>query len=578
MPIKNATIFLRSSRHGIIWPLVAAIGVYAAVFAIQLSEILRLTQGHQLYPLDDVYIHAAIAKNLLLHHVYGITQFGFSFPSSSILWPFVLVLAFAIVGVKAWVPLALNFLFSIVYLLFADHLLRILATSISPRMRFACLLLLVLGVPLIGLSFEGMEHVLHALSILLLLCCYLRTQVCRTAVSQVLLALSAAFAVSLRYESLFAVFLVTILLAWRRKWFGAAVVGTFAIIPVVAFGIFSHLHGSTFLPAPLLLKTSPSTQTSLLTAARNLFSVYSLLSGISVSFITATAFLVYLVRRPTIETQHLRDLFAVLFGTFILHAQLAHFGWLFRYEAYLLATTLVLVFAAVALLLDQARPVVQAMRQQWLSVGLVAILALAFAGRGESMLRGIPRDARAIYEQQYQTARFLATFYPGQVVGLNDIGAPDFYADIRCVDLLGLASSDVARLRRNGRFAREAVAQIATQRGIRVAALYPGLFAGQIPDSWIPVSTLLVGDLPGKVQLGERKVTFYATNQTEAAELAQQIQRFRPQLPSGVQVTDPNAPESTEAIASVPQRKDPVRGGRFLAWFHAGVDGLNNFP
>ena len=257
MSVNNATTFISRSRREVTLPLGGAIAIYAGVFAIQLCEILRLTQGHQLYPLDDVYIHAAVAKNLLLHHVYGISPFGFSFPSSSILWPFILTAAFAVVGVKAWVPLALNFLFSIVYLVFADHVLRSLADSISPRMRFVCLLLLVLGMPLVGLTFEGMEHVLHSFSILLLLYCYNRTQICPTARWRVLLPLSAVFAVGLRYESLFAVFMITLLLAWHREWLTALVVGMFAMVPVVAFGLFSLLHGSTFLPLPLLLKTSP---------------------------------------------------------------------------------------------------------------------------------------------------------------------------------------------------------------------------------------------------------------------------------------------------------------------------------
>jgi hypothetical protein len=556
------------------WPLWTTILLYAGVFAIQLFEVFRVTQGQQLYPLDDVYIHAAVAKNLLLHHIYGVTSFRYSFPSSSILWPFIVALGFALVGVRAWVPLALNVLFSILFLAFADRLLKVLAPSISPRLRFACLFLLVLGVPLVGLTFEGMEHVLQALAILLLLYCYHRCQAYRTATWWALLALFAAFAVSVRYESLFSVLVIALLLVWRRQWAGAIAVGSCALVPVVAFGIFAIRHGSTFLPAPLLLKTSSSTQTSAFTAARNLFSSYAMLSGISVCFLTSMGVLLYLVCRPAKRTRPLRDLFVILFGTFLLHAQLAQFGWLFRYEAYLLATTVVLSCAALAILLDQPNALSSISGHRW-KVGSTALLAVALAGRAESMLRGVPRNARAIYEQQYQTARFLAAFYPGQVVGLNDIGAPDFYTDIRCVDLLGLASSDVAQLRRSGQFSRQSVADLAQQRGIRIAALYPGMFAGRIPDTWIPVSTLVVTD-PGKVQLGERKVTLYATNGAEATELGRHLQQFRSQLPSGVLMEDPNSPQPREAKVESPSRMVPSQGGKLIAWFHASVDGLNN--
>ncbi len=560
------------------WPLWTSIGLYAGVFALQLFQISQLTHGRQLYPLDDVYIHAAVAKNLLLHHVYGVTSYRSSFPSSSILWPFILALGFALVGVKAWVPLALNFLFSILCLWFADHLLKVLASSISPRLRFACLLLLVLGVPLVGLSFEGMEHVLQVIAILLLLYCYDRWRAYRTRGAGALLALSAAFAVGVRYESLFIVLLITLLLAWRREWALAIVVGGCSLIPVFAFGAFSLLHGSTFLPSPLLLKTSSSMQTSAFTAVRNLFSPYAVLSGISACFVCSAAWLFYFLRRRGRQTSSLPDLLLILVGTFVLHAQLAQFGWLFRYEAYLLATTVVLVGAALA---DPGIPrlgpwLASWMRSRWWKAGFIAVLAVAFGGRGASMLRGVPKNARAIYEQQYQTARFLAAFYPGQVVGLNDIGAPDFFADIRCVDLYGLASSDVANLRRKGEFTSQAVADLADRHGIRIAALYPGLFAGLIPGSWIPVSTLVVRDLPGKVQLGERRVTLYATNRAEADELSRHLQQFRSQLPSGVQVTAPNMAEPTEAKANPPKRSVASQGGKLVAWFRAGLDGLNS--
>src|ERR1700761_6673461 len=134
------------------WPLATAIALYGLVFVLQLQMIVSYTGGRQLYPLDDVYIHAAVAKNLLLHHVYGISPGHFSFPSSSILWPFILVAAFALVGIKAYVPLALNALFALLYLALADRFMRVLSNTILPGTRFCSLVLLVLGVPLVGLS------------------------------------------------------------------------------------------------------------------------------------------------------------------------------------------------------------------------------------------------------------------------------------------------------------------------------------------------------------------------------------------------------------------------------------------
>ncbi len=47
-------------------------------------------------------------------------------------------------------------------------------------------------------------------------------------------------------------------------------------------------------------------------------------------------------------------------------------------------------------------------------------------------------------------ALFLKDFYAGNVVAANDMGAINYIADIRCLDLYGLASMEVADLKRAG--------------------------------------------------------------------------------------------------------------------------------
>ena len=52
-----------------------------------------------------------------------------------------------------------------------------------------------------------------------------------------------------------------------------------------------------------------------------------------------------------------------------------------------------------------------------------------------------------IYQQQIQMARFIGRYYPGATIAANDIGAINYFNDIRCLDLEGLASMPVATIK-----------------------------------------------------------------------------------------------------------------------------------
>src|SRR5262245_18537055 len=60
------------------------------VFGAELGAILVLNEGHLVYNLDDPYIHLALAENIARGQ-YGVNLEEVSAPSSSILWPLLLV-------------------------------------------------------------------------------------------------------------------------------------------------------------------------------------------------------------------------------------------------------------------------------------------------------------------------------------------------------------------------------------------------------------------------------------------------------------------------------------------------------
>ena len=74
---------------------------------------------HFVYPLDDAYIGMAIAKNLALHGVWGVSRYGFTSADSSLLFPLLMAAVYRIAGVNEVAPLAISWLAAV-----AVHLCR----------------------------------------------------------------------------------------------------------------------------------------------------------------------------------------------------------------------------------------------------------------------------------------------------------------------------------------------------------------------------------------------------------------------------------------------------------------------
>src|SRR6185436_5620763 len=100
-------------------------------------------------------------------------------------------------------------------------------------------------------------------------------------------------------------------------------------------------------------------------------------------------------------------------------------------------------------------------RPAWLPAALASAAALVCAVRGVRAHLETPGAVANIYEQQIQMGRFLARFYPGQGVAANDIGAICFLADLRVLDLWGLASRDVAEAKLTGTYSTARIGELA---------------------------------------------------------------------------------------------------------------------
>ena len=498
----------------------------AGAVALLLRASLVHTGGRLVYALDDAYIHMAVARSLARDGVWGVTPYAFTSSTSSLAWPLLLALADLAVGVREATPLVLNLVFAAVSIVLADRLLR----GAPLGLRAVALIALVFLTPLPTLVLSGMEHTLHIAAVLWLLDRVRAAEEDGVETGRALTALGAAsaFAAAARYESLFLIAPAAILL-WRGRRRRAAVVAVAAaVLPLAVYAAVSVAHGWPPLPNSLLLKRA-TFESSGAAAIVDRLGGHALraLGEAPHLFVLLAAVILLSVRRPASAAVRRWDLMLVTGA--LLHLQLAALGWLFRYEAYLVAIGVVLVARHLADAPVEAPAFGTAARAALTVAVLVAAAPLIM--RAAEAAAQAPRAVKNIYEQQYQMGLFLRGLPAGSTVMANDIGAIAYLADVRLIDLYGLATQETARARREGRVDRALLARLAAPAPPAAVVVYRSWFADAIPPDWIQVGTWKV---PEEVVVADRTVTFYATRPAEAALLARALDAFQARLPSTV--------------------------------------------
>lgn len=106
------------------WALIASIALLWITVAVLLILSIKQNQGHLVYAIDDCYIHMAISKNIAQHGVWGVTKYGFTSSSSSLLWTLLLSFIYFLVGVNEVTPFILNVIFATLTICLVYVLLR----------------------------------------------------------------------------------------------------------------------------------------------------------------------------------------------------------------------------------------------------------------------------------------------------------------------------------------------------------------------------------------------------------------------------------------------------------------------
>lgn len=524
------------------WPLIAATGMLLLTVAICLTISIRQNHGHPVYVLDDPYIHMAMAKNLAQHGVWGITKYSFTSSSSSLLWTSVLSSVYFLFGINETSPFILNIVFAIFVCILVYILLR--KYKLQSVFIFIALLFIIFFTPLPSLVFCGQEHTLHLLFAIPFVCLsskILSNEKSSNLQSSLLLILAPLLTMT-RYEGLFLVIVAGCLFVVRRKRLYALLLGGLGILPIMIYGLLSVSKGWYFLPNPVLLKGNVPNFSSL-------EGVIRFFGGLGYYRIAKNPHILTLILGVLIlfHLQYSRQrkiwtestiMIIIFVTTALLHVQLAGVGWFYRYEAYLVG----LGIFVMAISLREYLPgklqieIGKKLPLQYATSILLILIALSpFVLRGAISLISIPQATKNIYEQQYQMGLFLREFYQQQAVAANDIGAINYLADIKCLDLWGLGSMEPTKAKAKKRYNSQQIDELTRSEHVKIAIVYDHWFEefgiSGIPSQWTKVGQWKILN---NLVCGGDTVSFYAVDSSEIDNLIKNLKTFSSRLPKDV--------------------------------------------
>jgi hypothetical protein len=526
------------------WPLYTSVLVLSLLLWLILAISFSQNQGHLVYALDDAYIHMAMARNFSNYGVWGVTRYGFTSSSSSILWTLLLSLTYYLFGVSQIAPLLWNLLFAVLVLWVAYAILT--WYKLAPALKLAALLAIIFLIPLPTLILSGLEQNLQTL--LAMLASFLAARMlsgeapASASRDSTLLLVLAPLVTAVRFEGMFLVLAICGLLLLCKRWFYALALGVCGFLPVVIYGIISVSHGWFWFPSSVLLKGLMPDLTSLsglfLSLAINTF--VNLHLGLHVFVLLIAVLLFYVLAcgkgRGVFDSRQVMG--AILLLTAFPHVEFVQVGPLFRYDAYLFVLGVLFLAAQLPIVIPDLPARTSFGRElvpKYLAAGALALLLFfPLAVKGTRLLWFLPQCTTNIFEQQYQMGSFARQYYQGSSVALNDVGAVNFLADIHCLDLWGLASRDVTSLKREHNYHTRDIAGLSKRAGARMAILYEDWFAGQVgglPAEWVRVGQWTIRN---NVIAGGNTVSFYALDPSEVSRLSQCLWEFSVRLPQDV--------------------------------------------
>ena len=540
-----SSITLPEPRDRIRFFVVAGAASLLTLAALLVVSIVR-NDGHLVYVLDDAGIHLSIARQLVEHGTWGVTDGVYVSVSSSPAWTLALsgLMVISPVSNSVW-PLVLNVGAGAWLLwLFAAN-----QTVIRPRGRAVAswgaaivLPLCILFLP--AMAMVGMEHLLHAALVVQILVIVWKLEDRRIDAGSIALLLLLLFvAGAVRVETVFVAAGIVVGLGVRRiprfageatirNWttrgtlFLASLVVLAAALPFAIYGLVNRAFGAGFVPNSIAAKQAIGDRG----LVRPLDQVFSELFSDAVLTALVVGVLAYVVfamfggsRRALVISV------AFLVATF-LHGVYGDMRFYDRYQTYL-------IVAGTFVILVILGEVVTVPWRDAAVTFLVLVMAATAAPMKIPLLLDAPLASSNTYRQRYQLGRFFGEYYKGQTVATGELGYVTYFHDGGVVDFLGLGSPQVTEALRHQRPLESAyVEQLVLDEHVAAIGVYPATLALSLPKSWYAAGEWTLDER--SVSAFAKTISFYAPTEQLGKELDAKLDAFAPSLPSNVTYLD----------------------------------------
>lgn len=491
----------------------AIAGALVAYGGLMIAALARSGWNFE-YPLDDVYIHLAMASEIARGR-YGVNGGEVASASSSALYPLLLT-PFPDSEFQRWLPLAWNVLGLCLGAWLWGRALGWAGYRGALGFGLAFLGALVVGAH--STAFTGMEHALHGAASIAMIYGLARTLSDGRGAG--LLLAGMFFAPLLRFEGLALVVLSISVLALTGHRRLAGISAALGLIPIALFMGYLVSLGLDPLPNSVQAKlvSDGEENISRLNRVLGTFQINIAKPGGMAILALVIAAMAMRVLDAGLRQSRLGWMAMVIAGAGLGHLLFAQVGWMERYEHYAIASL------GLGVLILAARVT----ERRGIAIGIaVAALLPAAWNYVPRTINEYPWNIRAQHLQQAQMRRF-AHEHLQQPIAVNDLGLAVWANPDYVLDLYGLANNEARRLRI---FAPTPgwAGPLVARHGVSVIMIYDSFIEAGISPDWEPLGKLVMLRAAGYV--GNAEVNFYAATSEDVVSARAALDDWVPGLP-----------------------------------------------